>query len=90
VRYEDICLDPKTFVRLSRFCELPLNQPASASRVIEAYPWRSWEINKHGHNLVGAQSVYRWKCESDPIRRSRAFRVGELMADYCRFWGYES
>jgi hypothetical protein len=90
VRYEDICLDPKTFIRLSRFCELPLNKPASASRVIEAYPWRSWEISKHRHNLVGAESVYRWKRESNPTRRSRAFRLGELMQDYCRFWGYES
>ncbi len=90
VRYEDLCLDPETFVRLCQFCELPLNKPASASRAIQAYPWRSWEIEKHGFDVVGDRSVYRWKRESDPARRRRALHVGELMQEYCRFWGYES
>lgn len=90
LRYEDLCLDPGMFAKLARFCELPFVKPADPSQAIKDYPWRSWEIEKHVGDVVSDQSVFRWKQESDPIRRSRALRMGELMQDYCRFWGYES
>jgi hypothetical protein len=89
LRYEDLCQEPEMFAKLCRFCELPLDQPAVAGGWVEHYPWRHWEIEKHGSNDIGTASVLRWKSETNSDHSRRAMRVGELMRDYCKYWGYE-
>jgi len=89
LRYEDLCQDPETFAELCRFCGLPLESPGAAGGLIENYPWRHWEIEKHGFNDVGSGSVFRWKSEPNSEHARRARRVGEFMRDYCKFWNYE-
>jgi hypothetical protein len=89
VRYEDLCQKADTFAELCRFCDLPLDKPAAAGGMIETYPWRLWEIEKHGANDIGTGSVFRWKAEPKTDHLHRAKRVGQLMRNYCKFWGYE-
>jgi hypothetical protein len=66
-----------------------LDQPAGAAGLVQNYPWRHWEIEKHGADNIGTGSVFRWKSETQTDHIRRALRVGELMRDYCKFWGYE-
>ena len=89
LRYEDLCKKPETFTELCRFCELPLDKPSAAGLLVGNYSWRRWEIEKHGSKDIGTGSVDRWKSEIHSGHRQRALRVGELMKDYCKFWGYE-
>jgi hypothetical protein len=89
LRYEDLCQSSEFFKKLCRFCDLPLDKPAAAGGLVENYPWRLWETEKHGSNEISMASVFRWRFETPSERTQRAMRVGGMMRDYCKFWGYE-
>jgi hypothetical protein len=87
VRYEDLCQSPEILGEITTFTETELPEMGQVGSFTSRDPRRVGEYELHGDRIT-ARRVYRWKDEPDTELRAQAFRVAELMPEYCAYWGY--
>ncbi|ADJ29202.1 sulfotransferase [Nitrosococcus watsonii] len=89
VRYEDLCQDSQAFEKIKRFVKCPLQGIGNIGEFLgngAAGGRREYQL--HGKRIT-TQRVRRWQVETNATLVGEAEQVFELMADYCRYWGYQ-
>jgi hypothetical protein len=88
VRYEDFCTNPSVYSKVKSFVDSEIPQIGAVGSFNAANLKRVEEYELHKDSITDKR-VNRWQYEKDESILRDARKTFNLMADYCKFWGYE-
>ena len=88
VRYEDFCTNPSVYNEVKSFVSSGIPQIGAVGSFNTGNPKRVEEYELHKDSITDKR-VNRWQHEKDENILRDARKVFNLMAEYCKFWGYE-
>ena len=88
-RYEDLCLDPSTFLRVFQFVESDITEVGELGNLLGSDDKRVEEGKMHDGKVTD-QRVARWATEPDTALVEEATAVFRAMPEYCEFWEYSA